>query len=434
MTITQQLITLIRNKAVSDGDLQRAAFFTLDAIANTLAGRNSEPGKKLLTWAASQGCDAGRKALVAGSLTHILETDDLHRASVTHPGCVVVPAVLALAERESSSGREILLAVLQGFEAMCRIGMAVGPAHYRIWHNTATCGPFGSAMAAACLLKLSDERAMYALGNAGTQSSGFWEFLETGAMSKHLHAGRAAEAGIVAADLALLDFTGPPQVLEGDKGFFKATCADAMPELVTAEPNLPWQLSNTSIKPWPCCRHTHPAIDAALELHGLLQGKEVETVHIDTYQAAMDVCDRPQPDSEYAAKFSLYHCVAAALDVGEVVFDSFSETSRSRLNSLRERITAVVADDYDSNYPVTWGSAVTVVTCCGERFSAQRQGAKGDPELALSDDEMISKAKMLLAHAGLNNETAQQIINAVLGLPKTDVSPAVVKQVMAYLR
>ena len=148
----------------------------------------------------------------------------------------------------------------------------------------------------------------------------------------------------------------------------------------------------------------------------------------------MDVCDRPQPDSEYAAKFSLYHCVAAALDVGEVVFDSFSETSRSRLKSLRERITAVVANDYDSNYPVTWGSAVTVVTCCGERFSAQRQGAKGDPELALSDDEMIGKAKMLLAHAGLNNETAQQIINAVLGLPKTDASPAVVKQVIAYLR
>jgi len=434
MTITQQLITLIRNKAVSEGDLQRAAFFTLDAIANMLAGRNSEPGKKLLTWGASQGGDAGRQALVAGSLTHILETDDLHRASVTHPGCVVVPAVFALAARESSNGREILLAILQGFEAMCRIGMAVGPAHYRIWHNTATCGPFGSAMAAASVLKLSDQQAMYALGNAGTQSSGFWEFLETGAMSKHLHAGRAAEAGIVAADLALLDFTGPPKVLEGDKGFFKATCADAAPELVTAEPNLPWQLSDTSIKPWPCCRHTHPAIDAALELHGLLQGKEVETVHIDTYQAAIDVCDRPHPDSEYAAKFSLYHCVAAALDAGEVIFDSFSEASRCRLTPLRGRITALVADEYESNYPVKWGSAVTVVTCCGERFSAQRQAAKGDPESALSNDEMISKAKMLLTHADLNDDSAQQIIDAILGLPKDDVSPAVVKQVLSYLR
>ena len=433
MTITQQLITLIRNKEVSEGDLQRAAFFTLDAIANTLAGRNSEPGKKLLAWGANQGGDAGRQALVAGSLTHILETDDLHRASVTHPGCVVVPAVFALAARESSSGREILLAILQGFEAMCRIGMAVGPAHYRIWHNTATCGPFGSAMAAASVLNLSDEQAMYALGNAGTQSSGFWEFLETGAMSKHLHAGRAAEAGIVAADLALLDFTGPPKVLEGDKGFFKATCADAVPELVTADPDLPWQLSDTSIKPWPCCRHTHPAIDAALELHDLLQGKEIEAVNIDTYQAAMDVCDRPQPDSEYAAKFSLYHCVAVALDAGEVIFDSFSEASRSRLTSLRGRITAVVANEYESNYPVKWGSAVTVVTRCGERLSAQRQAAKGDPESALSDDEMINKAKMLLAHADLSTDTAQQIIDAILGLPKADGSPAVVKQVLAYL-
>jgi 2-methylcitrate dehydratase PrpD len=434
MTITEQLITLIRNKDVSEGDLQRAAFFTLDAIANTLAGRNSEPGKKLLAWGASQGFDAGRQALVAGSLTHILETDDLHRASVTHPGCVVVPAVFALAARESSSGREILLAILQGFEAMCRIGRAVGPAHYRIWHNTATCGPFGSAMAAASLLKLSDEQAMYALGNAGTQSSGFWEFLETGAMSKHLHAGRAAEAGIVSADLALLDFTGPPKVLEGDKGFFKATCSDAAPDLVTTDADSPWQLSDTSIKPWPCCRHTHPAIDAALELHGLLQGKEIETVHIDTYQAAMDVCDRPQPDSEYAAKFSLYHCVAAALDAGEVIFDSFSEASRNRLQPLRGRITTAVADEYESNYTIHWGSAVTVVTRCGEQFSTQRQAAKGDPESALSDDEMVSKAKMLLAHAGLSNDTAQQIIDAILGLPKADASPAVVKQVLAYLR
>jgi 2-methylcitrate dehydratase PrpD len=83
-----------------------------------LAGRNSEPGKKMLAWGANQGGDAGRQALVAGSLTHILETDDLHRASVTHPGCVVVPAVFALAARESSNGREILLAILQGFEAM----------------------------------------------------------------------------------------------------------------------------------------------------------------------------------------------------------------------------------------------------------------------------------------------------------------------------
>ena len=208
--LSQELIQLIRNKAISAADLQRATIYTLDAVANALAGRNTVPGKKLLQWGSRQGADAGRRALVVGGLTHILESDDLHRASVTHPGCVVPPAAFCVAERDKNSGTEILHSILHGFEAMCRVGMGVGGAHYRIWHNTATCGPYGSAMAVASLLNLSEEQAVHALGNAGTQSAGLWQFLETGAMSKHLHAGRAAEAGIVAADLAALGFTGPP--------------------------------------------------------------------------------------------------------------------------------------------------------------------------------------------------------------------------------
>jgi 2-methylcitrate dehydratase PrpD len=435
MTLTQQLISYIRNKPVNQSDLDRAAVFTLDAIANTLGGRNSEPGRKLLQWGASQGQDAGRKALVAGGLTHILETDDLHRASVTHPGCVVVPAVFALAEREESDGQKMLKAILHGFESMCRIGAGVGPSHYRIWHNTATCGPFGSAMAAATLLDLNADQTMHALGNAGTQSSGLWEFMETGAMSKHLHAGRAAEAGVVAADLAKLDFTGPPKILEGEKGFFEATCLDSVPEKVTANPDAPWQLTQTSIKPWPCCRHTHPAIDAALELRQVLAGRDIASVHVDTYEAAMDVCDRPHPDSEYAAKFSIYHCVAAALDGGEVVFDSFSEASRDRLSGLREKITTVKAEPYASNYPIFWGSAVTVLTTEGDRLYAKRTSAKGDPELALSNEEMIVKANMLLAHAGFNQVDARRVIDGVLGLADGGTgSPEIVKLVFQQLK
>lgn len=433
MSITEQLIQIIRRKTISEYDLQQAALFTLDALANTLGGRNSVPGRKLQQWGQKQGNDAGRKAMVAGGLTHILETDDLHRASVTHPGCVVVPAVFALAEREGSSGLEILTAILQGFEAMCRVGSAVGPGHYRIWHNTATCGPFGSAMAASCLLDLDDEQAMYALGNAGTQSSGLWEFLATGAMSKHLHAGRAAEAGIAAADLAELGFTGPPQILEGQKGFFAATCIDAKPELVTAQPDAPWQLPLTSIKPWPSCRHTHPAIDAALEIHNLLQGREIVSVHIDTYQAAMDVCDRPMPDSEYAAKFSIYHCVAAALDAGHVVFESFSEDSRARLAPLRQKTTAVVADPYAKDYPDSWGSAVTVCTVDGEKVTVCRTAAKGDPESALSHDEMVSKAQMLLLHGGFTEADSQRLINAILSLPTTTDGTEIVKEIMTLI-
>jgi len=151
MSLTQELIELIRNKPVSDRDLRHAALFTLDAIACAYAGSRTGVGGVLRSWASSSDMDSKRKALLMGALTHITETDDLHRASVTHPGCVVVPAVLALGAKLGADAPRMLHAILHGFEAMCRVGAAVGPAHYRVWHNTATCGPFGSAMAAASL-------------------------------------------------------------------------------------------------------------------------------------------------------------------------------------------------------------------------------------------------------------------------------------------
>ena len=229
MSLTQDLIGLIRSKTVTREDLDQTAMLMLDAVACAYAGTATPVGRILRDWAHAQGRDDKRDALLMGALTHITETDDLHRASVTHPGCVVVPAVLGLGARLGSSPQDILQAMIHGFEAMCRIGAAVGPAHYRVWHNTATCGPFGSAMACATLLGLDEEQTADALGNAGTQASGFWEFMETGAMSKHLHAGRACESGMLAAELAQFDFTGSPEILEGKKGFFAAMCDDPNP-------------------------------------------------------------------------------------------------------------------------------------------------------------------------------------------------------------
>lgn len=420
MTLSQQLISLIRAKEVSDADMHRTAIFTLDAIANAMAGCNTEPGRKLLEWGRQQGRDAGRQAFVIGGLTHILETDDLHRASVTHPGCVVVSAVLAAADTAAATGANILRAVLHGYEAMCRIGNAVGPTHYRVWHNTATCGPYGSAMAMASLKGLSDAQAMHALGNAGTQSSGVWEFLDTGAMSKHLHAGRAAESGMIAADLAALDFTGPPKILEGDKGFFAAACPDAIPSAVTANPQAPWELTQTSIKPWPCCRHTHPAIDAALQLHGELDGAEIESVNVETYQAALDVCDRRLPESEYEAKFSLYHTVAVALQYGHISFQSFGDDSRKELADFRQKVSIAATEPWTSAYPASWGARITVTKKKGSDHMAERDGARGDPELALDDDEMLDKARTLLEFAGCGHADSNRIIEGIMSLPNGD--------------
>lgn len=414
-TLTQGLIRLIREKPVAAADLEKAALFTLDAVANAVAGRNSEPGRRLLAWGEGRQGDAGRRAFVMGGLTHILEADDIHRASVVHTGCVTVPAVFALAAGRDIPGEALLRAVLYGFEAACRVGMAVGPAHYRVWHNTATCGPYGAAMAAATVLGLDDAQAMHALGNAGTQSAGLWEFLRTGAMSKHLHAGRAAEAGVVAAELAALGFTGPPAILEGPAGFFAAACPDPDPDAVLRDPGGPWQLHRTSIKPWPSCRHTHPAIDAALALAGEVDPADVAAVEVATYGAALDVCDRPVATSEYEAKFSLQHCVAAALQRGSIDFSAFGEQARIRAAPLARKTRVVEGDPYKTAYPAAWGAGVSVELADGTRLEASKPDCRGDPEAALSADEMVTKARELMRYGGMND--AARVIDGILALP-----------------
>jgi len=409
-SLTARLVRQIRGKPVNDGDIEQAANFLLDAIANIIAGTNSGPGRKILAWARAlsrvgglAGLDQPRQAFVLGALCHILEVDDLHRASVVHPGCVVVPALVALGG--GRDGRQVLTGLLHGFEATTRIGMSVGPAHYRIWHNTATCGPFGSAMASAHLLGLDDGQAMHALGNAGSQAAGLWEFLATGAETKHLHAGRGAEAGVVAAGLAAHGFTGAPRILEGERGFFRAACPDGDPARLLAEPDAPWQVHLTSIKPWPSCRHTHPAIACAAAIHGQMKknGLAIETIEkitVETYQAALDLCDRDDPYTPYAAKFSLHHCVAAALSQPQVGFSAFEAEARQRLAPLRHKTEVRIGAAQQAAYPAHWGTRLGVRFGDGRHLEAEVRDALGDPEAPVAREGLVAKAADLMTHGG----------------------------------
>lgn len=425
MSLSGKLYDLIADKPVSPHDLDRAALFVLDTLAGALAGSATRPGHLLLKWGQGAGeHDAGRRAFLVGAASHILEMDDLHRASVVHPGCAVVPAAWALAEKNGNDGRAMLKAVLWGYEAATRVGMAVGPAHYRIFHNTATCGPFGSAMAAAAGLGLSRGQAVDALGNAGTQAAGLWQFLDTGAMSKHLHAGRAAEAGVVAGELAALGFSGAPEILEGEKGFFVGLAPEGGAAMVLAEPDAPWQLHLTSIKPWPSCRHTHPAIDAAQEVGAAVKARgagqgDIEAVEVATYQAALNLCDRAEPKSVYEAKFSLQHTVAAALLGVALDLSAFGDEARAETARLRRQISLRADKALEAAYPAHWGARVTVRLKAGEEISAARRDARGDPELPMSHGEIVEKARALMKGHGHRapDSFPDAFIEAVLALP-----------------
>ena len=415
--LSRSLARLIRSLPVSDADLEDAERYVRDWAGSAVAGAATQPGRMLRTYA-REGTGVESTTFLAAALSHITEMDDLHRASTTHPGCVVVPTALILGQASGARGRRVLHAVLAGYEAMLRVGEALGPAHYRVFHNTATAGVFGAAAAAAWLLDLDEDQWVWALGNAGTQAAGLWQFNQDATMSKHLHAGHAAQAGLRAALLAREGFTGPAAILEGDKGFFRGLCPDARPDRVLAA-STGWKLAETSFKPYPSCRHTHPAIDAALELRARLHptpGTEaVRRIAIESYPAALELTDNPAPASPYAARFSIQFCVATALAFGRPGLGTFEpeRLGDPALRALLERTTVALNPGLAAAYPARWGACVSVESADGTIHSAARETAKGDPEDPLTDAELDQKAWGLCAFGGWRADTIDGLLGEI---------------------
>lgn len=172
-------------------------------------------------------------AFCNGSASHSLDFDDLHNPSIIHLATVVVPPVFAIADAEHKSGKDMLAAVVAGYEVGGRVGESVIPESYFFWHTTGTAGTLGAAASAAKVLGLDAEATLQCLGSAGTQAAGLWEFLKEGAMSKTLHAGKSSYAGVLSAYLAQAGFTGATKILEGEKGFCRAMVAEPHLEKLT---------------------------------------------------------------------------------------------------------------------------------------------------------------------------------------------------------
>jgi 2-methylcitrate dehydratase PrpD len=423
-------LTGILARPVSAAARKRAAGHLLDWLGCALAGMPTPAGKILRQhgrrWGPGRSTALGLgprhshgAVLVNGGLGNILEMDDVHRTALLHPGPVVIPAALALAQELEAPGSALLDAVVRGYEAMIRVGRAVGPGHYRFWHNTATCGPFGSAAACASLLGLDRQRSVWALGNAGTQMSGFWQCRLEPVMTKQLHTARAAHAGLWAAELAADDFTGPADILEGRLGLFAATAPDADPAAVVDDPDGEWLIFATSFKPWPACRHAHAAIDAALDLRRQVAVDAIAGLTVETYRDAVTFCDRRTPTTEAEAKFSLQHAVAVTLLDGEPPLAAFKPDilARPDLVDMRQRISVVASPRFTDVYPSHFGCSLVADLSDGSRVRVTIADALGDPENPLSDSLLVEKARTLILSGGLKPDRAEAIIAATLALP-----------------
>jgi 2-methylcitrate dehydratase PrpD len=385
----------------------------LDWLGSALAGSLEPPARMAQSVAASFGASgeavvfsAGRASAVAASFcngvaSHILELDDVHKGSTLHGAAAIIPAALAVAEREHADGRAFLLAVAAGYEAALRIGEAVNASHYRFWHPTGTASTFGAAVAASKLLKLDARRMRDALGSAGTQAAGLWEFNSDGSMSKHLHPGKAAMNGILSAELARSGFTGASRILEGERGFFRSMSVQHDASRITDGLGTRWKITENCFKLHACCGHTHSAIDAAIPMRA---AGPVRAVHIEMYAPGFEIVKERNPRTPYQAKFSVAYAVVAGLLEGRVGLEQFAperfgpEGVRDpAFAALLECTRVTVADDLTAKYPAAWPARVTITLENGRLRTGGADYPRGNPENPVSTEELQDKFHALVA-------------------------------------
>ena len=361
-------------------------------------------------------------ALANGPMGALLEMDDVDKRGLLHPGPVILPATLATAQAAGvSDGLAFLDAVVRGYEAMIRVGRAAGAGHYRFFHATGTCGPFGAAAASASLLGLGSRQTAWALANAGQQAAGLWQVRHEPVFTKALHDGRAAANGLAAAFLARQNYAGPLSHFEGPQGFFAALCDGADPEDVVADPGAGWAIHDVSFKPHAACRHAHAAIDAVLALRAEAAGRRLEKLEVASYRDALTFCDRPHPTTPGEAKFSLQHAAAVSWAHGDSSLERFTPKAITDPHHAALRAQVSVREDMGATarYPARFGASASATLADGTILIAEAPDALGDPERPLSLGGLEAKARALMGWGGLQAGEINALVTACLGLGET---------------
>ena len=359
-------------------------------------------------------------ALLNGVAAHAFELDDF--AAKLHPGAVVLPAALAIAEARGSSLEELETATALGYEAMIRISLALDPnmARLRGWHLTGVVGPFGSAIACAKLMGLSEEQTVWALGLAGTQGAGLFAFNADGAMSKRLHPGKAAQAGVLAAELAVRGFTGPSTVLEVDDGGFLRAFSDHWSIApILQDLGSRWRSEEVNFKPYACCGSVHAYVDAAKQIRAELGGAPQGDVSIRAGVAkVVDVqCGYDYfPGTVLNSQMSLRYCLAVALLDGEALPAQFREERLAdpAVAELAQRIEIVPDTELDGLYPTHYAGWAEVGNV--RSFIKDPSGSTANP-----DREAALRGK---AHALFDDLGSQNSAVALEGIVDKGEGPA----------
>jgi 2-methylcitrate dehydratase PrpD len=430
---TRELATFVADLTwddLPDEVARRTEDLFLDWFASTLAGKGARPVCALERFAEMMGPSDGpsevlvsRKhtspyfaAMINAAASHVVEQDDVHNGAVFHPGTVVFPPVLAMAQQRGSSGRDLIVASVAGYEAGIRVGEFLGRSHYKVFHTTGTAGTLASAAAVSRLLGHDADTTLHALGSAGTQAAGLWEFLRDAADSKQLHTAKAATDGLLAACVARDGLTGASAILEGPQGMAAGMSTDADPASLVDGLGTRWALLETSFKYHASCRHTHPAADALLSLmreHDLT-ASDISHVHARVHQAAVDVLGPvTDPRTVHQSKFSMGFVLALAALRGHAGIGDFTDDALADpdIRAFHDKVEMILDPDIDAAYPRRWVGLVEVDTRNGQHLTARVDVPKGDPGNPLTRSELEDKARLL---AGWRDAASPREIDQII--------------------
>ncbi|MDA0675701.1 MAG: MmgE/PrpD family protein [Proteobacteria bacterium] len=392
--------------------------YVLDYLGYTMASVHHKPALILQKLVAQEGActDAtiiGTKqrastswaALVNGCMGHMTELDDTHRFTQSHPGDAMIAAGLAVAETEGASGKDLIAAMVCGYDCAIRAGVAVMPSHYTNgWHPSGTHNAFGAAVTSAKLMGLSGEQQLHALGLAGTQTAGNFAHVPNRGMSKDLNPGKAAFNGVFSAQLARAGFTGSFDIFESAKGYLKLYSDTPHPERLTEKLGKPFRIGETAHKAFPGCFHLHGAREAAFRLaqRYKLTAEAVKAITINMFAIGAWYVDDPKPwvgnKGLYGPRFSAQFQVALALCEGEEgLWATYDDTytlkmlENKRVRDVMARIRLIHDQKLAKTWPNGWPTVVQIKTTKGRTHKMRIDLPKGEPENPMSQAEIERK-------------------------------------------
>lgn len=364
--------------------------------------------------------DAATAALINGTATHGEDFDDTLEGAPIRVGAMVLPAVLAAAERHRLSGAATLTGIVAGLEMVCRFNRVVpGAIHKAGFHPVGIIGTLGATAGVGVALGLTARQLTDAFGIAGSFASGIGEFLTEGAWTKRLHPGWAAQSGYRAALLGRAGYFGPSTVFEGPRNVFRVFSRDAEADYRPLLDGLgeDWTMEHIAFKPYACGTMIHPFIDCMLRLAASgVAADDIVAIRSETGAGLVDRLWEPLaakrlPPSGYAAKFSMPFCMAVAFFDGDAGLAQFTDARARDPEVLRLAAKIGYVIDPDNEYPRNYSGHVRVELRDGSVVEFRQPHFRGGRHEPLTRDELLAKFRSNVAYGGASEAFAAALLD-----------------------